>query len=119
MKTSKTAILAAAFGMTMAATSAQAGNDIKVTALDESRPTKLCVTAANGHTVGMLLAVQNSGWSMNFVRKNVSCNGESIGQFAAKYGSDGVQKLLPPTFGVKIIDLAKANAYSGKILVSK
>lgn len=118
MKTSKLATIAAVLAVTFGSAVASA-SDLKVVAKDQSRPTKLCVTAANGSTVGMVVAVQRSGWSMKFVRDNISCNGQSIGQFAAMYGSEGVQRLLPPSYGVKIIDLVQTKHFGGNIDISK
>ncbi len=118
MKTSKLAAIAAVLAVTFGSTVASA-SDLIVVGKDQSRPTKLCVTAANGSTVGMVVAVKRSGWSMKFVRDNISCNGQSIGQFAAMYGSEGVQRLLPASYGVKIIDLAQVKKFSGNIELSK
>ena len=117
MKTTKSAIVLAVLGLSMA-TAANAGG-VKVSALDNSLASQLCVTAANGTRVAMFKGIQNSGWSKQFVKNNIVCNGDSIGSFAARYGSDGVKKMLPANTNVEIIDLAQARGVSGNVRVSK
>lgn len=116
MKTIKSAlVIAAAFGLTMTATTASAG----IVGLDKSTATQLCVTAATGTKVAMHLEIKGSGWSKNFVQDNVKCNGSSIGFFASQHGSDGVQHLLPRNTKVEIRDLAQVSGLNGRVEVSK
>lgn len=115
MKTTKTALVLTVIGLSLAAT-ANAG---QVSGLDKSTATQLCVTAANGSKVAMLHEIKGSGWSSNFVQDNVRCNGESIGNFVAKHGSDGVKYMLPANANVEIIELSQVKGLSGNVQVSK
>jgi hypothetical protein len=105
MKTTKSALVLAVLGLSMA-TAANAA-EVKVTALDNSLASQLCVTAATGSRVKMFKDMSNSGWSKQFIKSNIVCNGDSIGTFAARYGSDGVKKMLPAGTNVEIIDLTR------------
>lgn len=117
MKTTKSALALAVLGLSLTATSVSAGQTT-VTAADDSKPTRLCMAAANDQQLAMFVKVKRTGWSLKFVRDNVYCNGDTIGNFVAKHGSDGVKNLFPANPGVKIIDLASIQ-YNGQVTLSK
>ncbi|NQZ07944.1 MAG: DUF3718 domain-containing protein [Algicola sp.] len=117
MKTTKSAIVLAVLGLSMATAANAAG--VSVTGFNNSLPTQLCVTAATGSRVKMFKDMSNSGWSKQFIKNNIVCNGDSIGTFAAKYGSDGVKSLLPGDTKVEIIELSQLTQISGSVRVSK
>ena len=117
MKSTKTVIAAAVLGLSFVST-ANAGNKNFVAA-DNSTPSQLCVVAAEGTRIAMHREIKGSGWSKTFIQNNIQCNGQSIGTFAAKYGSEGVQKLLPAGPRVNITDLAQVKHLNGYVHVSK
>ena len=60
----------------------------EVVAADNSRLTKLCVTAAAGNIAVMHNMIKTSGYSRSFIIENIQCNGENIISFIKKNGSN-------------------------------
>ncbi|MCJ8320145.1 MAG: DUF3718 domain-containing protein [Colwellia sp.] len=87
--------------------SAQAA-DIK--SANNSLSTKLCVAAAAGNRAAMHNEIKASGYSSNFVAKNVQCNGENIISFIEHNGKNAdamINKLDRTATNVTITDLAE------------
>lgn len=60
---------------------------------DESIATNLCMTAASGNRAAMHNEIKASGKSVQFVAKNITCNGENILAFVESHGKNS-QKIL-------------------------
>ncbi|WP_286234580.1 DUF3718 domain-containing protein [Thalassotalea sediminis] len=58
----------------------------KLTASDGTIETSLCMAAVNGNRAVMHNQIKASGYSKQFVAKNVECNGENILAFVEKHG---------------------------------
>lgn len=87
-------------------------NAANVVAKDDSRATKLCVTAAQGNRAAMHNAIKTSGYSKRFIVNNIKCNDQNFGDFVAQYGKspEAMNKTLTnprSTQRVSITDLAK------------
>lgn len=68
--------------------------DKQYNAVDGSLYTKICVTAASGNKLQLIKAIEDSGFSHHYVANQVTCNGMSIGQFAAQAGNQVAQNYL-------------------------
>jgi hypothetical protein len=91
------------------ATTAQAA---KVTAVDNSIATNLCVTAAAGNRVAMYNSIKSSGYSSKFVANKIECNGVNLLSFVELNGKNSTEmlKMLDRTkTNVSITDLASVN----------
>jgi hypothetical protein len=94
--------VAASFSMTTHATD--------LVAADQSIATDLCLTAASGNRAAMVNQMKASGKSMQFIAKNIHCNGENILAFVDQHGkkSQNMLKVLDrSTHEVSITDIAK------------
>lgn len=81
----------------------------KVSAMDESLATNLCVTAAEGNRVAMHDTIKASGYSSKFIANKVKCNGENLLSFVEHNGenSESMLKMLNrTTTSVSITDIA-------------
>jgi hypothetical protein len=81
----------------------------KVTALDNSIATGICVTAASGNRAAMHKSIKSSGYSANFVANKIECNGENLLSFVELNGknSTAMLKMLDRTkTSISITDLA-------------
>jgi hypothetical protein len=91
-------------------TSASAASAAKLAAVDQSKATELCITAASGSRAAMHNAIKTSGYSSKFIVDKVQCNGENLLSFVEHNGKNSVSmlKMLDrrQTF-VTITDLAK------------
>lgn len=79
-------------------------------AADQSIATDLCLTAASGNRAAMVNQMKASGKSMQFIAKNINCNGENILAFVERHGkkSQNMLKVLDrATHEVSITDIAK------------
>ncbi|MBA6257944.1 MULTISPECIES: DUF3718 domain-containing protein [unclassified Colwellia] len=84
----------------------------KVTAIDNSIATNLCVTAATGNRAAMYKSIKSSGYSSKYVANNIECNGKNLLSFVEHNGknSAAMLKLLDRTkTSVSITDLASVN----------
>jgi len=87
--------------------SAQAAD---VVASNNSSFTQLCVTAAAGNRAAMSNEIKASGYSRNFVAKNVQCNGENIVSFIEHNGKNShamIKTLDRSNTEITITDLAQ------------
>jgi hypothetical protein len=87
--------------------SVQASN---LKAADSSIATELCLTAASGNRAAMFNEIKESGKSLNFIAKNITCNGENILAFVEQYGnnSQNMLKILNRSaLEVSITDIAQ------------
>ena len=84
----------------------------KVTAIDTSTVTELCVTAASGNKAAMYNSIKSSGYSSEFVANKIECNGVNLLSFVEHNGknSTAMLKMLDRTStNVSITDLARVN----------
>ncbi|WP_416308300.1 hypothetical protein [Neptunicella sp. SCSIO 80796] len=56
-------------------------------AADNSRETKLCVSAAMDSRVGFYVSYKESGKGIHYIANNIACNNLLIGEFADKAGN--------------------------------
>jgi hypothetical protein len=115
MKIIKTALILSVMGLSLSTTA----NATSFSAGDSSKASNLCLTAVQGSKIAMHFEIKGSGWSKQHISDNVQCNNQSIGKFIAKYGSDSMKSFIPASTDVKIIDLARAAQYSGRVNVVK
>lgn len=102
-------------------TAANAGERPKVVAKDNSIATQLCVSAAAGSRIGMLIEIRDSGISKRVVTNKIHCNQEPLVTFVAKYGRNAeamLDYLVPNNTNVTIRDLAKNSSQTGTVVVS-
>jgi len=71
-------------------TSASAAN---LTAVDKSKTTELCITAASGKLAAMHNTMKASGYSSKFIVDKVQCNGESLLSFVEHNGKNSASML--------------------------
>ena len=78
--------------LALSSTIAMAG-DMKYKAADKSKASELCVTAATGSPIQLLVSVRDYPNSngifggFNYIANNVTCNGKFIGEFAKEAGN--------------------------------
>ncbi|WP_286235248.1 DUF3718 domain-containing protein [Thalassotalea sediminis] len=58
----------------------------KLTAGDKSTSTKICMSAASGSRIALLKSVEQSGYSRQYIYKNLACNELPVTDFVAQYG---------------------------------
>jgi hypothetical protein len=90
-------------------TTAQAA---KVTPIDNSIATNLCVTAATGNRAAMYKSIKSSGYSSKYVANKIECNGKNLLSFVEHNGknSAAMLKMLDRAkTSVSITDLASVN----------
>jgi len=78
-------------------------------AADNSKFSNLCVTAVSGNRVAMHNEIKNSGYSKQFIARNLQCNGENIVSFIRHNGRNNENMLKTIGGGrekVSITDLA-------------
>ena len=88
-------------------TSAQA---TKLSPVDNTVATNLCITAAAGNRAVMHNTIKSSGYSTKFVANKIKCNGENLLSFVENKGtnSEAMLKMLHRTrTSVSITDIAK------------
>jgi hypothetical protein len=83
-----------------------------IVAKDDTRATKLCLTAVQGNRAAMYNAIKASGYSKHYVVNNIKCNNQHITEFVAQHGKspDRMNAILNnhrSTQRVSITDLAK------------
>ena len=83
-----------------------------IVAKDDTRATKLCLTAVQGNRAAMYNAIKASGYSKHYVVNNIKCNNQHITEFVAQHGKspDKMNATLNnhrSTQRVSITDLAK------------
>jgi hypothetical protein len=68
----------------------------EVKAADKSAMTNLCMTALSGNRAAMHNNIKASGYSKNYVAKNVNCNGINILAFIQQHGknADAMLRIL-------------------------
>jgi len=82
---------------------------VKLSAVDKSTPTNLCMAAASGNRAAMHHTMKTSGYSSKFIMTKIHCNGESILGFVEHYGknSESMLRMLDRRqTSVSITDLA-------------
>lgn len=87
-------------------------NATNIVAKDDTRATKLCLTAAQGNRAAMYNAIKASGYSKHYVVNNIKCNNQHITEFVAQHGKspDRMNAILNnhrSTQRVSITDIAK------------
>jgi hypothetical protein len=88
------------------------GYSQEIVAADDSHITQLCMTALSGNRAAMHNGIKSSGYSKEFVAKNVRCNGVNILAFVDKHGKNANAMLKILDKGVRttsITDLANNN----------
>jgi hypothetical protein len=65
----------------------------KLTAVDKSKTTELCITAASGKLAAMHNTIKSSGYSTKFIVDKVQCNGESLLSFIEQNGKNPASML--------------------------
>ena len=119
MKTvAKTTMLTSVLALGALSANVSAGN-LNFTKADNSAATQLCYTAVQGNRPMMNREIKALGYRKSFVIDNVMCNNMSIGTFVAQYGSETMQKMIPQTTKVRVIDIAAKSSVSGFVEVSK
>ncbi len=83
-----------------------------IVAKDDTRATKLCLTAVQGNRAAMYNAIKASGYSKHYVVNNIKCNNQHITEFVAQHGKspDRMNAILNnhrSTQRVSITDIAK------------
>jgi hypothetical protein len=104
MSIKKLATVIIALGLVTSASAA------KLTAVDKSKVTELCITAASGNRAAMHNTIKSSGYSAKFIADKVQCNGESLLSFVEHNGKNSVSMLRMldrRQTSVTITDLAK------------
>ena len=66
---------------------------IELKAANESALTNLCMTALSGKRVAMHNAIKASGYSKNFIAKNLQCNGVNVLAYVEQYGKNSAVML--------------------------
>lgn len=96
-----TVIVASTFMASAQATNLHAGNN---TAL-----TELCMTAVSGNRAALHNKIKESGYTKNYIAKNVQCNGSDIISFIEQHGKNTkamIHTIDRHVGSVKITDLA-------------
>ena len=114
----KTTMLTSVLALGVVSATASAGN-LNFTKADNSAATQLCYTAVQGNRPMMNREIKALGYRKSYVIDNVMCNNMSIGSFVAQYGSETMQKMIPQTTKVRVIDIAAKSSVSGYVEVSK
>lgn len=55
-------------------------------AMNNTKLTNLCVTAAQGNKEKMRIAIWKSGYSKHYITTNIKCNGLMLTEFVAQHG---------------------------------
>ncbi len=76
-----------ALGVTMSAVSVAQANP-ELVAADDYVTSKICVVATEGSQTKLRNAIQESGLSLQYVARKVSCNGMPIADFVEQYGEN-------------------------------
>lgn len=87
----------------------------EMVAADDSNFTQLCMTALAGNRAAMHNNIKSSGYSKQFIAKNVQCNGVSILAYVQQHGenADAMLRTLDRSeYRTSITDLAKNNSVS-------
>ena len=82
----------------------------EIVAADSSNFTQLCMTALEGNRAAMHNNIKSSGYSKEFVAKNVQCNGVNILAFVEQHGkkSNAMLRMIDRSERSTLItDLAK------------
>ena len=114
----KTTILTSLLALGALSTAASAGN-FNFTKADNSAATQLCYTAVRGNRPMMSREIKALGYRKSYVVDNVMCNNMSIGSFVAQYGNETMQKMIPQSTKVRVIDIAAKSSMNGFVEVSK
>lgn len=104
MNITKLATVVIALGLVTSASAA------KFSAVDKSKTTELCITAASGNLAAMHNTIKSSGYSSKFIVDKIQCNGESLLSFVEQNGKNSASmlKMLDRSqTSVRITDLAK------------
>ncbi|GLX77707.1 hypothetical protein tinsulaeT_10470 [Thalassotalea insulae] len=61
---------------------------VELKAADNSTYTQLCLTAVSSSRPAMYNAIKASGYSKNFIAKNLRCNADDLISFVQSYGKN-------------------------------
>ncbi|MDF2176717.1 DUF3718 domain-containing protein [Aliiglaciecola sp. CAU 1673] len=94
-------------------------------AADQSVASRLCVSAVTQNTIGFITAVDQSGYKLTYIARNLHCNDEPVAYFAADAGQDMIAARLerlmvsPGRTEIKdVVAVPSSKPLSGQVLIA-